>query len=58
MILMLGLELRQAMARRVSETKATRVQRPRQRVAKGRRPVFMCDPESDKLLAMIMAMTG
>ena len=46
------------MARRVSETRATKVQRPRQRVAKGRRPLFMRDPDVDKLLAMIMAMSG
>jgi hypothetical protein len=37
---------------------AAQPQRPRQRVAKGRRPLFMGDPDVDKLLAMIMAMTG
>lgn len=32
--------------------------KPRQRVAKGRRPSFLETPESDKLLAMITAMVG
>ncbi len=41
-----------------SRKKATESQRPRQRVTKGRRPLFMRDPDVDKLLAMIMAMTG
>ncbi len=30
----------------------------RQRVAKGRRPFFLDSPESDKLLAMIVALAG
>lgn len=38
--------------------KAARTPRPRQRVAKGRRPSFLRDPDVDKLLAMIMAATG
>ena len=45
--------------------KATRTSRkiearphPRQRVAKGRRPAFMKDPDVDRLLALIMALTG
>lgn len=42
----------------VSRKNATEPQRPRQRVAKGRRPLFMRDPDVDKLLAMIMAMAG
>lgn len=33
-------------------------QKPRQRVAKGRRPFFLDTPESDKLLAMITALVG
>lgn len=33
-------------------------QKPRQRVAKGRRPVFLDTPESDKLLAMVTALVG
>jgi uncharacterized membrane protein YdbT with pleckstrin-like domain len=41
-----------------SRKNANETQRPRQRVAKGRRPLFMRDPDVDKLLAMIMAMTG
>lgn len=32
--------------------------KPRQRVAKGRRPFFLETPESDKLLAMITALVG
>lgn len=32
--------------------------KPRQRVAKGRRPFFLENPESDKLLAMITALVG
>lgn len=32
--------------------------KPRQRVAKGRRPFFLDTPESDKLLAMITALVG
>ena len=32
--------------------------RPRQRVAKGRRPFFMNNPESDQLLAMVTALVG
>lgn len=34
------------------------VRKPRQRVAKGRRPYFLESPDSDKLLAMIVAMVG
>jgi hypothetical protein len=34
------------------ETKA----KPRQRTAKGRRPFFLDNPESDKLLAMVIAL--
>lgn len=32
--------------------------KPRQRFAKGRRPFFHDDPAVDKLLAMVMALTG
>ncbi len=32
--------------------------KPRQRVAKGRRPFFMENPESDQLLAMVTALVG
>lgn len=32
--------------------------RSRQRIAKGRRPFFMKDPDVDRLLAMVMALTG
>jgi hypothetical protein len=32
--------------------------KPRQRVAKGRRPFFLGSPDSDKLLAMITALAG
>ncbi len=32
--------------------------KPRQRVAKGRRPFFLDSPDSDKLLAMIVALVG
>ena len=32
--------------------------KPRQRVAKGRRPYFLESPDSDKLLAMIVALVG
>ncbi len=32
--------------------------RPRRAAAKGRRPQFLEDPDSDRLLAMIMALTG
>ena len=32
--------------------------KPRQRVAKGRRPFFLDTPDSDKLLAMIVALVG
>jgi hypothetical protein len=32
--------------------------RPRQRFAKGRRPYFFADPAVDKLLGMVMALTG
>lgn len=32
--------------------------KPRQRIAKGRRPFFLETPESDKLLAMITALVG
>lgn len=46
------------MAKSDPKKKAAKPQRPRQRVAKGRRPQFMRDPDVDKLLAMIMAMTG
>lgn len=46
------------MATTAPKKKAAKPQRPRQRVAKGRRPQFMRDPDVDKLLAMIMAMTG
>ena len=31
---------------------------PRPLAAKGRRPQFLDDPDSDRLLAMIMALTG
>jgi uncharacterized membrane protein YdbT with pleckstrin-like domain len=46
------------MVKPAARKKAAQPQRPRQRVAKGRRPMFMRDPDVDKLLAMIMAMTG
>jgi hypothetical protein len=46
------------MATPAPKKKAAQSQRPRQRVAKGRRPLFMRDPDVDKLLAMIMAMAG
>ena len=39
-------------------TNETVAQSPRKRVAKGRRPYFMSDPDVDRLLAMIMALTG
>ena len=32
--------------------------KPRQRVARGRRPFFLESPDSDKLLAMIVALVG
>ena len=32
--------------------------KPRQRVAKGRRPFFLDSPDSDKLLSMIVALVG
>ncbi len=32
--------------------------KPRQRVAKGRRPFFLDSPDSDKLLSMIVALLG
>ncbi|MDX2222942.1 MAG: hypothetical protein SFV21_09355 [Rhodospirillaceae bacterium] len=32
--------------------------KPRQRFAKGRRPYFFADPAIDKLLGMVMALTG
>jgi len=47
-------------ARKAAPTppKTAPAQRPRQRVAKGRRPFFMKDPDVDRLLAMVMALTG
>jgi hypothetical protein len=38
--------------------KAAARARPRMRFAKGRRPFFFEDPAVDKLLAMVMALTG
>lgn len=35
-----------------------KTRKPRQRVAKGRRPFFLETPESDKLLAMVTALVG
>lgn len=35
-----------------------RLPKPRAAAAKGRRPQFLDDPDSDRLLAMIMALTG
>lgn len=32
--------------------------KPRPVAAKGRRPQFLADPDSDRLLAMVMALTG
>jgi hypothetical protein len=37
---------------------APQTSKPRQRVAKGRRPFFMNNPESDQLLAMVTALVG
>lgn len=39
-------------------TQKTQKTKPRQRFAKGRRPFFHDDPAVDKLLAMVMALTG
>ena len=39
-------------------TNADSAPRPRSRVAKGRRPRFLDDEHSDKLLAMIVALSG
>ncbi len=38
--------------------KAKPKQKPRMRFAKGRRPYFFDEPAVDKLLAMVMALTG
>ena len=41
----------------MSETSQEEI-RPRRRAAKGRRPYFLDDPDNDRLLAMIIALTG